>query len=72
MDAKTVVFLLGGPTKVAKLCGIKHPQAVSMWVSRGEIPHARLMYLRAVRPDIFAAEKVGCGETANSRMKKTA
>lgn len=40
---------------MARMCEIGSTQAVSMWIRRNEIPHARLMYLRAMRPDIFAA-----------------
>lgn len=46
-----------------------------MWIKRGEIPRARLMYLKAVRPEIFAAAheaaKVWAGRTAKA-MKEAA
>jgi hypothetical protein len=46
-----LIDALGGTNEVAKLCDVR-PQAVSQWRSEG-IPKARLMYLRAIRPDIF-------------------
>lgn len=63
-QVRQVVETLGGPTRVAELCQIESPQAVSMWIKRGEIPPARLMYLRVIRPDVF--------ETAPEKKKKTA
>jgi len=47
-----VIDALGGTTEVARLCDVE-PQAVSQWRHRG-IPPARLMYLRLLRPDVFA------------------
>lgn len=46
-----VVQRLGGPSEVARLNGIT-PSAVSQWVTNG-IPKARLLYLKAIRPDVF-------------------
>jgi len=70
MNVKTIVDRLGGPAKVARLCGIETTQAVSMWIKRGEIPDARLMYLRAVRPDIFDTDaEVASGETPKTTQE---
>lgn len=52
MDANKIIDDLGGTAKVADLCEVTK-QAVSQWRSDG-IPHARLMFLKAVRPDVFA------------------
>lgn len=31
--------------------------SVSEWIKNGEIPKARLMFLRLARPDVFESEK---------------
>lgn len=46
-----IIAELGGTTAVARLCEVE-PPSVSEWKVRG-IPRARLMYLKAVRPDVF-------------------
>lgn len=46
-----IVQALGGPSEVARLNGIT-PSAVSQWITNG-IPSARLLYLKAIRPDVF-------------------
>ena len=51
MDANKIIDSLGGTVAVADLCEVK-PPSVSEWRNSG-IPKARLMYLRAVRPDVF-------------------
>jgi len=48
-----IVSELGGPTAVATLCGGISSQAVSNWIIENHIPQARLIYLRAVRPEVF-------------------
>ncbi|HET9701157.1 MAG TPA: Cro/CI family transcriptional regulator [Burkholderiales bacterium] len=57
MVADTIIDRLGGTGEVAKLCEVS-PAAVSQWRHDG-IPKARMMYLRAVRPDVFEDETVG-------------
>lgn len=52
MDANKIIDALGGTTAVARLCEIK-PPSVAEWRKAG-IPNARLMYLRVIRPDVFA------------------
>lgn len=60
---------LGGTSAVAELCQVT-TGAVSQWRENG-IPHARMMYLRAVRPDVFDEKrKVGAGSTP--KQKKAA
>jgi len=51
MTAPQIIDRLGGTSKVAELCEVT-PSAVSQWRDDG-IPKARLMYLRAIRPDVF-------------------
>lgn len=60
-DSK-IIDALGGTAEVARLCEITKP-SVSGWRKTG-IPRARILYLRAVRPDVFAsAEHVAvCGD----------
>jgi DNA-binding transcriptional regulator YdaS (Cro superfamily) len=45
MNASELFSILGGPTKIAKLCNISVP-AVSMWRKTG-IPAERLIFLAA-------------------------
>lgn len=47
-----IIDALGGTTAVANLFEITEG-AVSQWRSEG-IPKARLMYLKLLRPDLFA------------------
>jgi hypothetical protein len=51
MNADQIINALGGTVAVALLCDTS-PAAVSQW-RRAGIPKARLMYLKAVRPDVF-------------------
>ena len=64
MDSNIIIDSLGGTNEVARLCEVS-AQAVSQWRTDG-IPHARLMYLKLARPEIFVATatKLGTGETA--------
>lgn len=45
MNATELFSILGGPTRIAKLCGISVP-SVSMWRNTG-VPTARLVFLAA-------------------------
>lgn len=58
MDMNTqttqIIDALGGTVATAKLCNVT-PHAVSQWRTRG-FPKARIMFLRAVRPDLFPKE----------------
>ena len=49
--AAQVIRNLGGPSAVARICGIKQP-SVSGWLKHG-IPQAREQYLRLLRPEAF-------------------
>lgn len=51
MEANKIIDRLGGTNKTAELCDVK-PPSVSQWRQFG-IPHARLMYLRLARPEVF-------------------
>ncbi len=53
MNADEIIDALGGTNEVARLCEVK-PPSVSDWRKEG-IPNARLMYLRVIRPDVFAS-----------------
>lgn len=59
MDANKIIDSLGGTSAVAELCEVT-TGAVSQWRDDG-IPRARLMFLKAVRPDVFT-ERVGATE----------
>lgn len=50
--AEKVIQSLGGTSKVAALCNIR-TASVSDWKSKGQIPAARLMFLKLLRPDVF-------------------
>lgn len=52
MNANKVIDDLGGTAEVAKLCNVSMA-AISQWRENG-IPDARLMYLKVIRPDVFA------------------
>lgn len=59
MDHEKVISEFGGTAKVAELCECS-PQAVSQWFGKDPktgqqrfIPNARLLFLKAIRPDIF-------------------
>lgn len=58
MNSEKIITALGGPTKVARLCEV-FPQAVYQWMGvdgkgkQRSIPRARLMYLKAIRPEVF-------------------
>lgn len=51
MNPSEIIDKLGGTAEVARICEVKQP-SVSEWRTEG-IPKARLMYLRAIRPDVF-------------------
>lgn len=47
-----IIDALGGTCAVARLCGGIKPPSVTQWRING-IPSARLLYLKAIRPDVF-------------------
>lgn len=49
--ASEIIDRLGGTVATAELCEVSS-QAVSQWRNDG-IPQARVMYLRAIRPEVF-------------------
>ena len=51
MTDSELIDALGGTSRVSELCQVT-TGAVSQWRSSG-IPHARLMFLRLARPDVF-------------------
>jgi hypothetical protein len=51
LTADEIIDALGGTSEVARLCEVKDP-SVSQWRRHG-IPNYRLMYLKAVRPEVF-------------------
>ena len=56
MEASEIIDRLGGTVAVARLCEVQ-PPSVSEWKQRGEIPPARLMFLKLARPDVFEQGK---------------
>ena len=50
-----IIDSLGGSSAVAELCEVT-VGAVSQWRTDG-IPKARLMFLKAIRPDLFRPSK---------------
>jgi len=50
-EARRVIQLLGGTTKVARLCKVK-PPSVTGWKETG-FPDARRQFLELLRPDVF-------------------
>lgn len=53
MNTNQIIDNLGGTCAVAELCEVT-TGAVSQWRLSG-IPKARLMFLQAIRPDVFSA-----------------
>jgi hypothetical protein len=53
MSPDSIIEKLGGTNQAATLCEVSK-SAVSQWKKTG-IPKARLMFLKAVRPEIFHA-----------------
>jgi hypothetical protein len=51
MNHTEIIKNLGGTAKVARLCEVRMA-SVSEWKASG-IPKARLMFLKAIRPDLF-------------------
>ena len=54
MNSSEIIDKLGGTAEVARICEVKQG-SVSEWRTAG-IPRARLMYLKVIRPDVFAAK----------------
>jgi len=54
INPNKIIDDLGGTSEVAKLCDCK-PSSVSEWRVTG-IPKARILYLKAIRPDVFATQ----------------
>lgn len=50
-EANRIIDALGGTKAAADLCEVKPPSIVG-WRIRG-IPKARLLFLKAVRPELF-------------------
>lgn len=70
MDYEKIILELGGASEVSRLCEVT-PQAVSQWFGinpetgeKREIPKARLMFLKAVRPDVFVTNHFAHAEKA--------
>jgi len=66
MTPNEIIDALGGTAEVARLCQVKAP-SVSQWRESG-IPAARLMYLKVIRPDVFA----GAGKSDRRETKAAA
>lgn len=54
LTADEIIDALGGTSEVARLCEVKDP-SVSQWRRHG-IPNYRLMYLKAIRPEVFSRQ----------------
>lgn len=52
MDARTIIQKLGGPSAAARFFECR-PAAVSQWKRENKIPNARLLHLKAARPELF-------------------
>lgn len=59
MDSKTIIDALGGPSEVARLCGVT-PQAVSQWYGKDadgrerDMPKSWRRFLELAKPLEFA------------------
>lgn len=70
MTASEIIDQLGGTAEVARLCEVQ-PPSVSEWRVNG-IPRARLMYLRAIRPDVFQSSTDGTDGTDGAEETQAA
>lgn len=52
MDVNLIISKLGGPSKAAHFFECT-PAAISQWKRDQKIPNARLLHLKAARPDLF-------------------
>lgn len=52
LNVSVIIQNLGGPSAAARFFECK-PSAVSQWVRENKIPNARLLHLKAARPDLF-------------------
>jgi len=57
-----IIDALGGTSAVAELCEIQ-PSSVSEWRTNG-IPKSRLMFFKAIRPDLFSNVPAAAKEPA--------
>jgi hypothetical protein len=64
MDANQIIDAIGGTIAVAALCEVTSP-AVSQWRTKG-IPKARLMFLRAIRPEVFGGSVLPASSVGQS------
>lgn len=53
MDARNIIQELGGTSATARFFECR-PAAVSQWKRENKLPNARLLHLKAARPDLFA------------------
>ena len=61
MDSNHIIDSLGGTNEVARICLVT-ARAVSQWRTDG-IPAARLMFLKVIRPDVFAGDQAAIETT---------
>lgn len=62
INAVKIIDALGGTAEVARLFSVRMP-SVSRWRVAG-IPAARMMYLKAVRPDYLAGADIAAATAA--------
>jgi hypothetical protein len=70
MDSNKAIDLLGGTAAAARFFEVRQP-TISEWRKTG-FPRARLMYLRAVRPDIYEAASVTTKDQADQAERSAA
>ena len=56
MNVKHTIQQLGGPAKAALFFECTSA-AISQWIRENKIPNARLLHLKAARPDLFESEQ---------------
>lgn len=52
LNVNLIIQKLGGPSAAGRFFECK-PSAVSQWVRDNKMPNARLLHLKAARPDLF-------------------
>ena len=56
MNVKNLIQQMGGPVKASVFFECTSA-AISQWIRENKIPNARLLHLKAAKPELFDAEQ---------------
>lgn len=71
MDVRTIIQKLGGPSAAARFFECR-PAAVSQWKRENKIPNARLLHLKAARPELFEPLEIDHPAPAGTESSQSA